>query len=240
MAAIMALLIAPAVMLTYGPPAAALAAEPSGPVLHAGSDTISGGQYFSLTWADAVNVQSERTGRELVLRFSRPLGDAPVADLEPRLAGNVEAIRYGYDSLLLQLSPGAEAEVTATDTGVAVTLARPSPGDGGDGNGAAGSPTDGSLLGFMKAKALLSAGSAAAARAELQRYIADVPIPPDVARASRAARIEGSSGNMYRSFAAFDRLLKNDPGNAVLLAHYATVLIDTGKLKLARNVLDYR
>jgi hypothetical protein len=233
----MALVFAPTVMLTYEPPAAALAAQPSGPVLHTGSDMISGGLYFSLTWADAVNVQSERNGRELVLRFSRALGDAPVSDLEPQLAENIEAIRYGYDSLLLQLSPGVEPDVTVTDNGVAVILARQ---PGASGNGAAGIETDRSLLGFVKAKALLGAGSAAAARAELQRYIADVPIPPDIARASRAARIEGSSGNMYRSFAAFDRLLKNDPGNAVLLAHYATVLIDTGKLKLARNVLDYR
>jgi hypothetical protein len=34
-------------------------------------------------------------------------------------------------------------------------------------------------------------------------------------------------------------MLRADPGNPVLLAHYATVLIDNGKLRLARNVLDY-
>ena len=56
--------------------------------------------------------------------------------------------------------------------------------------------------------------------------------------AARAARIDGSSGNMWRS-SAFDRMLRADPGNPVLLAHYATVLIDNGKLRLARNVLDY-
>ena len=166
----------------------------------------------------------------MTLRFNRPLADAPIAEAGSRLGDAVETLRYGYDSMLLRLSPGFEPRVETTGTGVVVTLRRAA--------AEPGRPADQSRLDFIRAKALLASGEVASARAELQRFVADVPVPPDIARAARAARIDGSSGNMWRS-SAFDRMLRADPGNPVLLAHYATVLIDNGKLRLARNVLDY-
>jgi hypothetical protein len=207
------------------------AANPPHPEIAAGLDDDKGSGFLSLNWNEPVVTQSEWANHELTLRFSRPLADAPIADLGSRLADAVESIRYGYDSMLVRLSPGFEPDVTTTGTGVVVTLKR---------RGAEQSrPAGRSRLDFVRAKALLNSGEAASARAELQRFIADVPVPPDIARAARVARTEGSSGNIWRSFSAFDRMLRNDPGNPVLLAHYATVLIDNGKLRLARNVLDY-
>jgi hypothetical protein len=209
---------------------AATRAKSSPPEIQAGLDG-GGSGFLSLNWNEPVVTQSEWANQELTLRFSRPLADAPIADLGSRLADAVESIRYGYDSVLLRLSPGFEPRVETTGTGVVVTLGRSAAEHG--------RPVDRSRLDFIRAKALLASGEVASARAELQRFVADAPVSPDIARATGAARTEGSSGNIWRSFSAFDRMLRADPGNPVLLAHYATVLIDNGKLRLARNVLDY-
>jgi hypothetical protein len=200
------------------------------PEIQTGLDS-GGSGFLSLNWNEPVVTRSEWVNQELTLRFNRPLADAPIAEAGSRLGDAVETLRYGYDSMLLRLSPGFEPRVETTGTGVAVTLRRAA--------AAPGRPADQSRLDFIRAKALLVSGEVASARAELQRFVADVPVSPDIARAARAARIDGSSGNMWRSFSAFDRMLRADPGNPVLLAHYATVLIDNGKLRLARNVLDY-
>jgi hypothetical protein len=209
---------------------AAARAKSSPPEIQAGLDS-GGSGFLSLNWKESVVIRSEWANQELTLRFNRPLDDAPIAETGSRLGNAVETLRYGYDSVLLRLSPGFEPRVETTGTGVIVTLGRSA--------AAPGRPVDQFQLDFIRAKALLASGEVASARAELQRFVADVPVPPDIARAARAARIDGSSGNMWRSFSTFDRMLRADPGNPVLLAHYATVLIDNGKLRLARNVLDY-
>jgi hypothetical protein len=209
---------------------AATRAKPSPPEIQAGLDG-GGSGFLSLNWNEPVVIRSERANQELTLRFNRPLDDAPIAEAGSRLGDAVETLRYGYDSVLLRLSPGFEPRVETTGTGVVVTLGRSAAEHG--------RPVDRSRLDFIRAKALLASGEVASARAELQRFVADAPVSPDIARATGAARTEGSSGNIWRSFSAFDRMLRADPGNPVLLAHYATVLIDNGKLRLARNVLDY-
>jgi hypothetical protein len=209
---------------------AAARAKSSPPEIQAGLDS-GGSEFLSLDWKEPVVIRSEWANQELTLWFNRPLDDAPIAETGSRLGNAVETLRYGYDSVLLRLSPDFEPRVETTGTGVIVTLGRSA--------AAPGRPVDQFQLDFIRAKALLASGEVASARAELQRFVADVPVPPDIARAARAARIDGSSGNMWRSFSAFDRMLRADPGNPVLLAHYATVLIDNGKLRLARNVLDY-
>ena len=209
---------------------AAARAKSLPPEIQAGLDG-GGLGFLSLDWNEPVVTRSEWANPELTLRFNRPLADAPIAEVGSRLGNAVETLRYGYDSVLLRLSPGFEPRVETTGTGVVVTLGRSA--------AEPGRPADQSRLNFIRAKALLASGEVASARAELQRFVADVPVPPDIARAARAARIDGSSGNMWRSFSTFDRMLRADPGNPVLLAHYATVLIDNGKLRLARYVLDY-
>jgi hypothetical protein len=209
---------------------AAARAKSLPPEIRAGLDG-GGSGFLSLNWNEPVVTRSEWANQELTLRFNRPLADAPIAEAGSRLGDAIETLRYGYDSMLLRLSPGFEPRVETTGTGVVVTLGRSAAEHG--------RPADQSRLDFIRAKALLASGEVASARAELQSFVADVPVPPDIARAARAARIDGSSGNMWRSFSAFDRMLRADPGNPVLLAHYATVLIDNGKLRLARNVLDY-
>jgi hypothetical protein len=220
--------LAPSPVSAAATPAARAKSLP--PEIQAGLDG-GGSGFLSLNWNEPVVTQSEWANPELTLRFNRPLADVPIAEVGSRLGNAVETLRYGYDSVLLRLSPGFEPRVETTGTGVVVTLGRST--------AEPGRPADQSRLNFIRAKALLASGEVASARAELQRFVADVPVPPDIARAARAARIDGSSGNMWRSFSTFDRMLRADPGNPVLLAHYATVLIDNGKLRLARNVLDY-
>lgn len=66
---------------------------------------------LDLQWQTAVRVQSSRIGRELTLRFDRPLGDAAFDKIPQRLEGWVENVQYGYDSVLLTLPVGVSARV---------------------------------------------------------------------------------------------------------------------------------
>ena len=93
------------------------------PEIQAGLDG-GGSGFLSLTWNEPVVTQSEWANQELTLRFSRPLADAPIAEVGSRLGDAVESLRYGYDSVLLRLSPGFEPRVETTGTGVVVTLGR--------------------------------------------------------------------------------------------------------------------
>ena len=100
---------------------AAARAKSSPPEIQAGLDG-GGSGFLSLNWNEPVVTRSEWANQELTLRFSRPLADAPIAEAGSRLADAVETIRYGYDSVLLRLSPGFEPRVETTGTGVVVTL----------------------------------------------------------------------------------------------------------------------
>src|SRR5690242_7703669 len=64
------------------------------PEIHAGLKDGNGSGFLALTWKEPVSTQSTWENRELTLRFSRPLADAPVADLGSQLAGMVESVRY--------------------------------------------------------------------------------------------------------------------------------------------------
>src|SRR5688572_6029023 len=101
----------PYLLMAALPPAfffvnAASAANLLLPEIHAGLNDGHGSGFFSLTWNEPVSTRSEWKNRDLSLYFTRPLADAPVADLGSQLAGAVETIRYGYDSVLLRLAPG--------------------------------------------------------------------------------------------------------------------------------------
>ena len=161
------------------------------PEIQAGLDG-GGSGFLSLNWNEPVVTQSEWANPDLTLRFSRPLADAPIAEVGSRLGNAVETLRYGYDSVLLRLSPGFEPRVETTGTGVVVTLGRST--------AEPGRPADQSRLNFIRAKALLASGEVASARAELQRFVADVPVPRDIARAARAARIDGAAATCGAAF----------------------------------------
>src|SRR5687768_4400683 len=84
---------------------AAAIAKSLPPEIQAGLDG-GGSGFLSLDWNEPVVTQSEWANQELTLRFSRPLADAPIAEAGSRLGNAVETLRYGYDSVLLRLSPG--------------------------------------------------------------------------------------------------------------------------------------
>jgi hypothetical protein len=92
--------------------------------LEIGSEAGTGDGVLRLMWADAVRTRPGQDGREVTLRFSRPLGDAPVDSIPARLPGLVENAVQGYDSLLLVLAPGVTAGVAVESQGVQVRLTR--------------------------------------------------------------------------------------------------------------------
>nr|WP_246500376.1 tetratricopeptide repeat protein [Azospirillum rugosum] len=82
------------------------------------------GARLALRWPGAVRVDPGRDGRELTIRASRPLGDAPLDTVPDRLQGWVDNVRYGYDSLLLVLAQGVTAEVSVESNGVTIAFTR--------------------------------------------------------------------------------------------------------------------
>lgn len=82
------------------------------------------GARLSLTWDAAVSVASERDGRDLTLRFDRPLGDLPLDSVPGRLPGWVENTAFGYDSVLVVLPPGVDATVVSDGAAVRIDFVR--------------------------------------------------------------------------------------------------------------------
>lgn len=101
-----------------------LAPMPALPAARMEATVQDGGARLSLTWDSAVRVSSERDGRELTLRFDRPLGDLPLDVVPGRLPGWVENTAFGYDSVLLVLPPGVDAMVVKDGAVVRVDFLR--------------------------------------------------------------------------------------------------------------------
>lgn len=78
---------------------------------------------LALSWPGVVKTAPAQDGRELTLRFNRPIGEARVETIAERLTGWVDSVQYGYDSLLLVLAPEVTATVATRRDGVRVAFA---------------------------------------------------------------------------------------------------------------------
>ncbi|MFX4831463.1 hypothetical protein ABTB80_18565, partial [Acinetobacter baumannii] len=66
---------------------------------------------LTLDWPAPVATEVERQGREIVLRFSRPLGDVALDRVPERLESWIDNILYGYDSVVLVPAAGVTADI---------------------------------------------------------------------------------------------------------------------------------
>ena len=81
------------------------------------------GGVIALEWPVPVKVETERDvkAREL-LRFDQPLGTVSFSRIQEVLGGMVEAVEYGYDSVLIRVAPDVRVTPTNLASGVQIAL----------------------------------------------------------------------------------------------------------------------
>jgi cellulose synthase operon protein C len=82
------------------------------------------GGVIALEWPVPVKVETERDvkTRELLLRFDQPLGTVSFSRIQEVLGGMVEAVEYGYDSVLIRVAPDVRVTPTNLASGVQIAL----------------------------------------------------------------------------------------------------------------------
>ena len=200
-----ALAVAVAVALAWGPPATAVAQVVD---LRAASESSDGRAVVEvwLTWSEPASVSAERARDELILRFDRPVDHASVSALAVPLQRYVAGLWSGYDSLVLRLQPGVDAEAQATQGRVRIALWRSEAvalADDATPQGAEAPAADGGRrrLRRLKADLLFSLGRPLEAIAALSALRADAPNDPSLALAQSA--IESSIGRWRRAAALY-------------------------------------
>ncbi len=159
-----------------------------------------------LTWSEPATVGAERERDELILRFDRPVDHASVSALATPLQHYIAGMWSGYDSLVLRLQPGVEAEAQAVQGRVRVALWRNEAmalAEDATPQTAQARPADEGRrrLRRLKADLLFSLGKPLEAIAALSALRADAPDDPSLALAESA--IESSIGRWRRAAALY-------------------------------------
>jgi hypothetical protein len=197
-------------LLSMGMPGHPMAEAPAQAELS--SRRTESGAEFILAWPQPVEVEAQSDSRELLLRFSQPLGDVPAATLVADLPDLLEDVRYGFDSLLIRSTREVTFEVVRGDRGVVVRMTPVSPVPPIAEDDAA---NEAFRLDLLRALALLQDGEANEAR----RLLAELheKRPQDVDAIANLALAETQLGRWRRALELYDEglaLRPNDPGLA--------------------------
>ncbi|MFD1627028.1 tetratricopeptide repeat protein [Azospirillum griseum] len=181
---------------------------------------------FVLRWPGSVRTEEvERHGRELTLRFSRPLGGVALDAVPGRLQGWVDNVQYGYDSVLLLLSADVSADVVADRSGVTVAFTREMTATRAAGAALADRVAQ-RRLDYFKALTLLEGGQTRQARALLRDKAQSGP--RDAQSTALLAQAEERLGRWREAVAAYDAALDLTPNEPSLVLGKARLLYDNG------------
>jgi len=212
------LLVVPALtaLLLNSAPAAALETTRVSVARDAGDGRM------ELIWSSAVTVKTERRGDELVLRFSRPLGDVKLDDAQERLSGLADNIQYGYDSLLVTAAPGVTIKTTSIKNGVRIDIKTKM--------GANVSPLDPAAererrLERLRVAAMMGTGDTEAA-ATLAAHLVNQS-PRDVETLRLAGEAEEKAGRPIAAMGYYRRALDEAPGDEALKRAHARLRLET-------------
>jgi len=203
-----------AILLLFSPPALAdmrIAAEQSASAAS-----------LTLSWPGTVKAEHTLDGRELTLRFSRPIGAARVDTIAERLAGWVDGVQYGYDSVLLVLAPDVAATVTTARDGVRVAFA-PAP------RAAAPSDEDRAAerrLDYFRAVTMMEEGRAGEARVLLDTMLANDP--KDREAVDLLAQVAERQGRWREAVGLYGRALELSPDSKPALDARKRLLSEHG------------
>jgi tetratricopeptide (TPR) repeat protein len=181
---------------------------------------------FVLRWPGSVATEEiERRGRELTLRFSRPLGGVALDSVPGRLQGWVDNVLYGYDSVLLVLAADVVADVAADRSGVAVTFTKEAKSVHAAG-AALAERVARRRLDYFRALTLLEGGQAREARALLRDRAQSGP--RDAQSSALLAQTEERLGRWREAAAAYDEALAQTPIEPSLVVGKARLLHENG------------
>ncbi|HEY0835298.1 MAG TPA: tetratricopeptide repeat protein [Azospirillum sp.] len=165
---------------------------------------------LTLSWPQPVTVERQQTGRELTLRFSRPIGDGTgIAGIPDRLSGWVENTQYGYDSLLLVLAPDVAVSAAPQRTGVRLDFSRAAPAGPQAAQRAEADRAADRRLDYYRALVTLEEGEVRAARERLRGLVA--ANPRDREMVELLAQAEERLGRWREAVRLYDRALFLSP-----------------------------
>ncbi|WP_376961093.1 tetratricopeptide repeat protein [Azospirillum sp. A26] len=179
---------------------------------------------FALHWSGTVTMETQRDGRELVLRFSRPLGDVALDRVPERLESWVDNILYGYDSVVLVLGAGVEAAVATDPAGLSVALTR-SPAAAPTREAQAADRAAQRRLDYFRALALMEGGDLRPARTLLRDLLEQDP--KDAQSTALLAQAEERLGRWRDAIMAYDTALELTPDEPSLVRGKALLLHET-------------
>lgn len=185
-----------------------------------------GSRRLLLVWPEPLPLEVEHRASEIVVRSPRPIDAEALGELAPRLVPWVEAVSWGYDSILLELAPGNGSTVARHPDGVALAFAD-APATGTAPPPPADLPAEDTVIlpgaapplpndaeirrQLLLARADLLEGDPGAAEARTQDLLRLYPDRRDVLDA--AADAAAQAGDWAEAGLLYDRLRRAAPGN---------------------------
>ena len=185
------------------------------------------GAQLTLSWPGAVSAEHRLNDRELSLRFSRPLGDAPLESIPDRLQGWVDNVLYGYDSVLLVLGQGVTVTVTAEPLGVRIDLAQETRSLRRSPEAEAAERAAQRRIDYFRALTLMEQNDLRQARALLAGLLAAQP--DDAQSTALLAQVEERLGRWREAVRLYDRALELTPDEPSLVIGKARLLRERGE-----------
>lgn len=184
------------------------------------------GADLALLWPEAVTTAVEHNGRELTLRFSRPLGDVALEGVPERLRGWVDNVLYGYDSVLLVLPPGIVAKTARVRSGVRVAFAAETLKNQRSAAAEAADRAVQRRIDYFRAFTMMEGGQLREARPILRDLL--LANPRDAQSTALLGQAEERLGRWREALRAYDTALELTPNEPSLVTAKAVLLHEHG------------
>lgn len=166
-----------------------------------------------LTWTLPAQLRIDSSGEEHLLTLSRPLGDPDFTSVTADLAPFLRDVRFGYDSVLLVVTPGTQAEFKREPNGVVAHFSRSAPMLV---QPAAAPTTDDWRLDYLHAIAALESGDINAAEVRLRELAQAHPNEPEIL--AGLARVTEQRGDWSGAFALYDLAAESESSHRAAAA----------------------
>lgn len=212
-----------ALLLALSSPALAQQQQPVSPSARVTAQKGRDSAALALAWPGNVKVtEAVVDGQEIKLRFDKPLGTAPIDKIPDLLAGWVDNVLYGYDSVLLVANPQAEVKIEKRANGARVGFSRKPPDKAAMAEQVRADRAAAQRLGYLSASVDLEEGKVRKARAALNGLVqAD---PRDVQSVRLLASAEERLGRWRESLRLSNHALTFTPGDPDLVRNKARLL----------------
>jgi tetratricopeptide (TPR) repeat protein len=174
---------------------------------------VDGGFLITVPMQAASQATLRQDGREVLVSFPHPLPEFNAKALQDQMAGLLEGISVGYDTLLLRLAPGVTVSKASEQGAVRLAL-QPNPAAAGSEGLPAQAPTEADKEGAQRlrllgAQLLARTGQVSEARQQFGDLILTMPENPEPM--SGLAGVEQAAGRWRQALAYYERAHQLDP-----------------------------